>query len=139
MILAALPLLLLPIVAYATLVAAWGGWQGAHAHERLGAPLAQFAGSGDAVFTISAADLLLALALLTAFLDLMRSGRDRRAALVNHALSVTLFCGCLAALFTTPAFQTSTFVLITLMVLLDLAAGLMSALGQAREGDAWGR
>ncbi|HWF00092.1 MAG TPA: hypothetical protein VG248_09885 [Caulobacteraceae bacterium] len=139
MILAALPLLLAPVLAYAALIAAWGGWTGAHAHERLGAPLAQFAGSGGAVFSVSAADLLLALALVTAFLDLMRSGRDRRAALINHAFSVGLFCACLAGLFTMPGFQTSTFVLISLMVLLDLAAGLMSALGLAREGDALGR
>ena len=137
MLLGAVPLLAAPVVAYALLVGFWGGWGGIHAAERLMAPLMGFGLSSGGRWNVSAADLLLVLSLVVAFLDMMRASRDQRAAILNQALCVGLFVACLAAMLMARAFETSTFFLISLMVLLDVVAALLVALGQAREGPRW--
>jgi hypothetical protein len=85
---------------------------------------------------VSCADLLLAAALIVAFIELLKGIDDRRIAIANHALSIALFVLCLAAMLLAPAFATSTFFLITLMVLLDLVAGFIVTMGEARGGEA---
>ncbi len=69
-----------------------------------------------------------------AFIDLIRGVRGPTGrAIVNHALSIALFVGCLTAMLLAPAFANSTFFLITLMVLLDLAAGFIATMGEATD------
>jgi hypothetical protein len=131
--LAAIPLLILPVAAYAGLILALGGsFHAPDAHDRITRPLFQFATAGGGAWPVSAADLLLATALIIAFVELLRGVGDRRVAIANHALSIALFIGCLVAMLLAPAFGTSTFFLITLMVLLDLVAGFIVTMGQAR-------
>jgi hypothetical protein len=130
--LAAIPLLVIPVGAYVVLaLTLGGGLLSTHAQARLSNPLFHLATTGGGVWPVSTADLLLAAALVAAFLDLIRGVGNRRAAMVNHALSVGLFVACLAAMLVAPAFANSTFFLITLMVLLDLAAGFIAAMGEA--------
>jgi hypothetical protein len=129
--LAAIPLLLIPVAAYAALaITLGGGLFSIHASARLTRPLFDLTTARGGVWPVSAADLLLAAALVVAFLDLIRGMGDRRAAMVNHALSIALFVACLAAILVAPAFANSTFFLITLMVLLDLAAGFLATMGR---------
>ena len=131
---AAIPLLVIPVAAYVMLAMTLGGGLfSVHAQARLTRPLFHLATAGGGVWPVSAADLLLAAALVVAFLDLIRGGGDRRAAMVNHGLSIALFVACLAAMLSAPAFANSTFFLITLMVLLDLAAGFIATMGEAAE------
>ena len=133
--LAAIPLLVLPVAAYAALVLALGGsLNSGDMPERLMRPLFRFATAGGGDWPVSAADLLLAAALVVAFLELLKGIEDRRIAIANHALSIALFILCLTAMLLAPAFTTSTFFLITLMVLLDLVAGFIVTMGQARGG-----
>jgi hypothetical protein len=125
---AATPLLAAPVLAYALLAILLGGGVGhAHAHEILTRPLVSFATAGGGDWPVSAADLLLAVGLVVGFLDLLKGAKDRRIAVVNHALSIALFVVCVAAMLLAPAFATSTFFLLTLMVLLDLVAGFIVA------------
>jgi hypothetical protein len=124
---AATPLLAAPVLAYAVLAMAMDGGAHAHAHEVLTRPLMSFATAGGGVWPVSAADLLLAVGLVVGFLDLLKGAKDRRIAVVNHGLSIALFVACLAAMLLAPAFATSTFFLLTLMVLLDLVAGFIVA------------
>lgn len=129
--LAAIPLLVLPVAAYALLAfLIGGGVMSADVPGRLTLALFRFSTTGGGVWAVSAADLLLAAALIVAFLDLLRGVTDRRVAVANHALSITLFVICLAAILLSPAFAGSTFFLITLMVLLDLVAGFIVTMGQ---------
>ncbi|MDB5481466.1 MAG: hypothetical protein JWO83_2519 [Caulobacteraceae bacterium] len=129
--LAAIPLLVVPVGAYAVLALTLGGGLfSIHAQALLTRPLFHLTTAGGGVWPVSAADLLLAAALIVAFIDLIRGMGDRRAAMVNHALSIALFVACLAAMLVAPAFANSTFFLITLMVLLDLAAGFIATMGQ---------
>ncbi len=131
--LAAIPLLVLPVAAYAVLALTLGGGLGAPgAAERITRPLFQFNTVGGGQWPVSAADLLLAAALVVAFLELVKGIGDRRVAIANHALSILLFVLCLAAMLLEPAFACSTFFLITLMVLLDLVASFIVTMGQAK-------
>ena len=124
------PMRIIPVAAYVLLaLTLGGGLLSIHAQARLTNPLFHLATTAGGVWPVSAADLLLAAALIAAFLDLIRGVGDRRAAMVNHALSIGLFVVCLAAMLVAPAFANSTFFLITLMVLLDLAAGFVAAMG----------
>ena len=135
--LAAIPLLVLPVAAYAVLaLTLGGGLYAADASERFTRPLFTFSTAGGGVWPVSSADLLLAAALIVAFIELLKGIDDRRIAVANHALSITLFVVCLTAMLLAPAFATSTFFLITLMVLLDLVAGFIVTMGQARGGEA---
>jgi hypothetical protein len=142
-VLAAIPLLVLPVAAYGLLAATLGGGlSAAQAQAHLGAPLLTLATRGGGRWPVSAADLLLAVGLVVAFLDLIRGAADRRVAIANHALSIALFVACLAAMLLAPAFASSTFFLLTLMVLLDLVAGFIVAVNPppgAREARPRGR
>jgi hypothetical protein len=131
--LAAIPLLVLPVGAYAVLaMTLGGGFYAVDAPERLTRPLFTFGTAGGGAWPVSCADLLLAAALIVGFIELLKGIEDRRIAIANHALSIVLFVVCLAAMLLAPAFATSTFFLITLMVLLDLVAGFIVTMGQAR-------
>jgi hypothetical protein len=131
-IVSAIPLLIIPVATYGmlTLLLAGGPLDG-HAHVALTRGLVTFPTAGGGVWPVSASDLLLAAGLIIAFLDLLKGAKDRRIAIINHALSIALFVLCLLALLLAPAFATSTFFLLTLMVLLDLIAGFIVATAPA--------
>lgn len=133
-VLAAIPLLALPVAAYALLaLTLGGGLESNDVHARLTGMLAWAPAAGGGRWPVSAADLLLAAALVVTFLDLLRGVEDRRVAIANHALSIALFVICLVAMALSPAFDTATFALISLMTLLDLIAGFVVTMGPARE------
>jgi hypothetical protein len=123
---AAAPLLLLPVAAYNILALVLGGaLTAADVGVRLAAPIFEMRIASGGVWPVSLADLLLAGALVVMFVELVKSSHDRRVAIVNHGLSIVLFIACLAEMLLAAAFATSTFFLITLMVLLDVLAGFI--------------
>jgi hypothetical protein len=133
--LAAAPLLILPVAAYNLYFLALGGglWTSG-AHARLTVPLFTLTTAPGGVWPVSAADLMVAGSLVVFFVELLKSAASRRIALVNHGLSMVLFVACLVELLLAPACATSTFFLITLMVLLDVAAGfIVTVAGGRRE------
>jgi hypothetical protein len=81
---------------------------------------------------ISLGDLLLAFALVVLFVELLKSTTSRRIAIINHSLSMILFIVCLVEFLLAPAFATSVFFLLTLMVLLDVLAGFIVTIIAAR-------
>ena len=132
--LAAIPLLALPVAAYAALILILGGGlKSVDAHARLTRPLFSLNTADGGVWPVSSADLLLAAALIIAFIELLKGMDDRRVAIANHALSMVLFVACLTAMLLAPAFATSTFFLITLMVLLDLVASFVVTMGEVKD------
>jgi hypothetical protein len=133
-VLTATPLLLLPVLAY-NLIALTGFGGGAGAFEgdaRLGGPLFNVAMASGARWPISLGDLLIAVSLLVLFVELLKSTTSRRTVIVNHALSMVLFIVCLVQFLLLPAFGTSTFFLILLMVLLDVLAGFIVTIVASR-------
>lgn len=128
---AALPLLALPVLVY-NLVAVAGGAAG------LSVNLFTVRMASGADWPVNAGDLLLAGSLVVLFVELLKSTNSRRAAIVNHGLSMLLFVVCLVELLLAPAFATSVFFLITLMVLLDVLAGFIVTILAARRDVEFG-
>ena len=135
--LAAFPLLVLPVAFYNILMLTIsGGFTGAGAGARLSAPLVNLHMVSRTAWPISLGDLLLTGSLLILFAELLKSTSSRRIAILNHSLSMLLFILCLVEFLLFPAFATSTFFLISLMVLLDVAAGfLVTLIASRREAD----
>jgi hypothetical protein len=69
---------------------------------------------------------------LILFAELLKSAGTRRIAILNHSLSMILFIVCLIEFLLFPAFATSIFFLIGLMVLLDVLAGFVVTIIAAR-------
>ncbi|MEO7027333.1 MAG: hypothetical protein ABI056_07240 [Caulobacteraceae bacterium] len=133
---AAAPLMILPVIAYNLFAQVLGGgFASRDANARLTAPIFRLPTASGGDWPVSGADLLLAASLVVLFIELIKSTGSRRVALVNHALSMLLFIGCLVEMLLAPAFATSTFFLITLMVLMDVLAGFIVAVGR-RDGGA---
>lgn len=123
---AALPLLVLPVIAY-TLIAVIVG-----AQDGMTIKLFTIHMPTGADWSVALGDLLLAASLVVLFIELLKSTASRRIAIINHSLSVILFIVCLIEFLLAPGFATSTFFLITLMVLLDVLAGFLVTIVSAR-------
>jgi len=126
-----------PVLAYNLYGAlAPGGFHSRIAHQSLTQPLFQMTTAPGGLWPVSASDILLTAALLVFFIELIRSTASHRIAMINHALSMVLFVVCLVEMLMAPAFATSTFFLITLMVLLDVVAGFSVRIaGAEREAN----
>jgi hypothetical protein len=133
---AAVPLPALPVLVYNLIALALGGIMRAGASGRLGAALFSMRTSAGGVWPVSLSDLLLTLALVTLFVEMVRPSPSRRVAIVNHALGMVLFVACLIEILIAPAFATSTFFLITLTVLLNVLAGFMLTVARPEEDEA---
>ena len=130
---AAVPLLALPVIAYNLFALTLaGGFSGIGAPQRLMAPIFRLRISAGGVWPVSLSDVLIAVSLIVLFIELLRATTSRRAAIVNHALSMLLFVACLVELLLSPAFANSTFFLIALMVLLDVLAGFIRTIAATR-------
>ena len=130
---AAFPLLALPVLVYNLIVLTIaGGFGSDSAHYRLSEQLFTIHMTSRAEWVVSLGDLLLAGALVVLFVELLKSTTSRKIAIINHSLSLVLFILCLIEFLLAPAFATSTFFLITVMVLLDVLAGFIVTIVAAR-------
>ncbi len=131
----ALPLLVIPVVIYAIVILSGVGGTGgvAAAEQALRDPIftvPMVSGSG---WNIGSGDLILFLALILLFFELLKSTSSQKVAIVNHALSMILFVACLVAFLLIKGFATSTFFLILTMVMLDVLAGFIVTIISARK------
>ncbi len=133
---AALPLLALPVLLYNVLVMIAGGFHSLDMAARLSAPLFTVKAASHAAWAVSQGDLLLMGALVVLFAELLKSATSPQTAIINHSLSMILFIACLVEFLLLPAFATSVFFLIMLMVLLDVLAGfIVTIVASRREID----
>jgi hypothetical protein len=123
---AVLPLLALPVFLYNVLAVTLsvGFWDPEFA-VRLSAPLFTITMVSHVPWPVSLGDLLLMGALVILFVELLRSTSSRQLAIINSSLSMVLLISCLIEFLFFPAFATSIFFLLVLMVLLDVLAGLI--------------
>ena len=130
---AAFPLLALPLLVY-NLVALTldGGFKAAGAQEKLGEKLFSITMASGGAWPVSLGDLILAGSLVVLFIELLKSTTSQKVAIINHSLSMILFIVCLVEFLLLPAFATSTFFLLSLMVLLDVLAGFIVTIVSAR-------
>lgn len=130
---AAFPLLALPVLAYNILaLTIVGGFGSLVAQTRLSEILFTIPMASKAEWPVTIADLVLVLSLVVLFVELLKSTTSQKVAIINHSLSMVLFVVCLIEFLLAPAFATSTFFLLTLMVLLDVLAGFIVSIVSAR-------
>ena len=87
-------------------------------------------------FAVAFGDVLVLLALILLFIELLKSTSTGTAAIFNHALSMLVFIICLVEFLLHPAFATSTFFVILVMALLDVLAGfIVTIIASRRDFD----
>lgn len=129
---AAFPLLAIPVVVYNLLILTMGGFGSQDVQMQMTGPLFTITMTSGSPWSVSLSDLLLAGSLVVLFIELLKSTTSRRIAIINHSLSMLLFIICLVEFLLAPAFATSTFFLMTVMVLLDVLAGFIVTIVAAR-------
>ncbi len=135
--LAAFPLLALPVLLYNLLMLTIsGGFGGTGAAQRLASPLFTLRMASHSAWPVTLGDVLVAGSLLILFAEMLKSAGTRRIAILNHSLSMILFVICLVEFLVLPDFATSTFFLVSLMVLLDVLAGfVVTVIAARRDAD----
>jgi hypothetical protein len=94
---------------------------------------ASLAGAMQTVeWVVSFGDLMVLVALVLLFIELLKSTSTGTSAIFNHALSMLVFIICLVEFLLHPAFATSVFFLIMIMSLLDVLAGVVVTIVSAR-------
>lgn len=138
------PLILVPVLVYNIMAFAGGigGTSGVEFRTALEAvwfsvPMASredtAAGAGQVVhWVVSSGDVLVLIALLLLFIELLKSTSTGTSAIFNHALSMLVFIICLVEFLLHPSFATTTFFLIMVMSLLDVLAGVVVTIVSAR-------
>jgi hypothetical protein len=89
--------------------------------------------ASGAQWTVGLGDVLILIALIMLFFELLKSTTSRRTAIINHSLSMILFIVCLVEFLLLREFATSTFFLISMMTLLDVLAGFIVTIVTARK------
>ena len=130
-----LPLLVITVVIYAIVILSGVVGTGgvAAAEQALRDPLFTIPMVSGSGWNIGSGDLILFLALILLFFELLKSTSSQKVAIVNHALSMILFVACLVAFLLLKGFATSTFFLILTMVMLDVLAGFIVTIISARK------
>ena len=131
----ALPLLVVPVVIYAIVILTGvvGAGGVTAAEQALRDPIFTIPMVSGSGWNIGSGDLILFLALILLFFELLKSTSSQKVAIVNHALSMILFVACLVAFLLLKGFATSTFFLILTMVMLDVLAGFIVTIISARK------
>lgn len=130
---AAFPLLALPVLAYNLIaLTLTGGFSSIDAGMRLSERVFTIRMTSQVDWTVTIGDLLIVVSLVVLFIELLKSTNSRKIAIINHSLSMLLFIICLVEFLLAPAFATSTFFLVTMMVLLDVLAGFIVTIVAAR-------
>ncbi|WP_375398599.1 hypothetical protein [uncultured Sphingomonas sp.] len=83
-------------------------------------------------FRLSWGDVLLVFSIIFLFVEVLKSTRTYSPAIVNHMASMALFIFCLIEFLLFPNYSTSTFFLLTMMVLVDALAGMIVTIVSAR-------
>jgi hypothetical protein len=131
----AIPLLIIPVILYNIVVLFQATGQGgmAAADAALREPMFSIPMTSGANWDVGVGDLILFLALILLFFELLKSTSSQKVAIVNHALSLIVFVLCLVEFLLIRGFATSTFFLILAMVMLDVLAGFIVTIIAARK------
>lgn len=124
------PFMVLAVTAYAIVVAV------------MGQPLAQevlgFGLPSGTRFSLTVGELLLGIATVVLFFEIMNATSARSSSIINHGLSMLVFIACFVGFLLLPGFGTGTFLIITLMALIDVIAGYSISILTARRDMTFG-
>jgi hypothetical protein len=97
-----------------------------------GAELAEFTLSSGAVVALTMGDILVLSGLVALFFEMLKSARPRGGAIVDHILSVGVFIVALIEFLLVPFAGTDSFLIITVLCLIDVVAGFSVSIVAAR-------
>ena len=119
------PLLLVPFAIYNIVVFLMPGvaWSGVVSNVRM---------VSNAEWTMTASDLLIALAILLLFGEMMKATRIGIRTVVDHGLSLILFLGMVVEFVLVPQASTSTFFLMLVLSFIDVLGGFAITLRTAQ-------
>ncbi|KQU51753.1 hypothetical protein ASG72_09570 [Bosea sp. Leaf344] len=124
------PFMVLAVLAYAIVV--WA----------LGMPLSReivaFGLPSGTQFSLTVSEVVLAIATIVLFFEIMNATSARSSSILNHGLSMVVFVASLIAFLMIPGFGTGTFLIITLMTLVDVIAGYSISILTARRDMTFG-
>lgn len=118
------PFMLLAVIAYGVTVAALG--------IPLSRELVSLGLPSGSAFTLTVSELLLTFATIVLFFELVSAASTKSRSLLSHGLSMVVFIACGLIFLFVPGFGTGTFVIITLMSLVDVIAGYSISILTAR-------
>lgn len=124
------PFMVLAVAAYAVVVGLMG--------RPLGQEVLAFDLPSGTRFTLIVGELLLGLATVVLFFEIMNATSARSSSIINHGLSMLVFIGCFVGFLLLPGFGTGTFLIITLMALIDVIAGYSISILTARRDMTFG-
>jgi hypothetical protein len=142
----AFPLFIIPVGIYCLIAFTTGGdpvemTQGADILSSKASPLMAILGEklfaigmmgGNVEWVMTKGDALLLLSIAMLFMEILKSTSTGTATIMNHAMSMLVFIGCLMLFLLHPNFATSVFFIITVMALLDVLAGVVVTIVSAR-------
>lgn len=131
------PLLVVPVLVYNLIAVGAGSAPDAAtglppAQAALGATMLDMGMLSGARLVLTWGDLLLVLAIVFLFAEVLKSTSTGASAITNHILSMGLFVICLIEFLLFANFATSVFFLLTAIVLLDALAGMVVTTISAR-------
>jgi len=129
------PMLLLPIVIYLLMSLFAGGRADPDVPamaRSLGTTIVQVPMISGVGWRLQAGDLLLLFALAMLAIEIAKATSSKSGSIANHAASMGILLVCFIFFLTMAAFATSTFFLLTMMVLFDVLAGAMVTIISAR-------
>jgi hypothetical protein len=120
---AAVPLLVIPVLAYVTFAGAGADFD----TSRFTVTLPSLG-----LWQITLGDILLAVGLGLLFFEIVKATRTGGASVVDHAFSMMVFVACLILFLIWDRAATSTFFLLMLMSMIDVIAGFSVTINAAR-------
>lgn len=131
----AVPLLLLPVLLYALVASVTGKPDAASAApmtDALSATIFQMPMISGGKWRFDLGDVILFVALIMLFVEIIKSTNTKTFSLINHGLSMAIFVVSLIAFLLLRNFGTSVFFMLLVMMLLDVVAGFMVTIVAAR-------
>ena len=130
------PLIVVPVLIYNVIALAAGSATGAGgvppAEAALAATMVNMTMLSGARLVLTWGDLLLVIAIVFLFAEVLKATNTGTTAITNHILSMGLFVACLVEFMLFANFATSVFFLMTAIVLLDAVAGMVVSIISAR-------
>ena len=119
-----LPLLVIPVAIYHVLVLG--------TITPLDQSLMQFTLRPDSLLVVSWGYFLIGLALVLLYVEIFKSTRTGNVSILDHLFSMLLLLVCVVELIVLPEMGTETFLILTLMTLIDVIAGFTVTISGAR-------
>ena len=124
------PFMVLAVIAYGVVVAVMG--------LPLGQEIVSFPLPSASRFSLTVSELLLMVSTVVLFFEIMNATSARSSSIINHGLSMLVFIGSFVGFLLLPGFGTGTFLIITLMALVDVVAGYSISILTARRDMTFG-